>query len=179
MKQIKMHIVKTQHNSGSENFNTTFVHMNNTRWINGWGLPMHAQKIISEKTDMVDVFEVGDRVICELKRGTYEDEDGISSGGRWIKKTGTVESTHGHDDTDGFVRFDDGDIQNISLIRGDNGYPGRNIQPATIEIILPNEVLKNRSYIDDPIDESPFHECPEPYRRGIGQGFGPGEDGDL
>lgn len=22
-------------------------------------------------------------------------------------------------------------------------------------------------------------ECPEPYRRGLGQGFGPGEDGDV
>jgi len=26
-------------------------------------------------------------------------------------------------------------------------------------------------------DHGLFHECLEPYRRGIGQGFGPGEDG--
>ena len=175
MRTVEMHIVKTHHNDDSERFVTTFVHIG-TDYHAGWGLPMHAQKIVSEKTEQVEVFEIGDRVICEVHRGSYEDEDGISSGGKWVQKTGTVDSTHGREDTSGFVKFDDGDIQNISLIRGDRGYPGRNIQPAPDAIVLPDEVLVNTSYLDDD-DETIDTTCPEPYRRGIGQGFGPTEDG--
>jgi len=175
MKQIQMHIVETD--GFNDRIDTTYVHLG-TDYHNRWGLPAHHSKILSEKiNEMVDIFEIGDRVICEVHRGSYQDEDGISSGGKWVKKTGIVKSVHGEQDTAGFVRFDDGDIQNISLIRGDRGYPGRNIQPATNEVVLPDEILKNTSYIDDPEIESPFHTCPEPYRRGIGQGFGPTEDG--
>jgi len=174
MRQIKMHIVETEFNHGTGR-EISFVEPG-IDYHNGWGLPMHAQKIISEKTEMVDLFELGDRVICELKRGTYQNEDGISSGGKWINKTGIVDWVNtANNDLSGVVKFDDGDMQNISLIRGDHGYPGHNIQPAANETVLPDEILINRYYFDDrPETKTPVY---EPYRRGIGQGFGPTEDG--
>jgi len=177
MRKIKMHIVQTQHNHG-DGTETTFVSIG-TDYHSGWGLPMHAQKIISEKTDMIDVFEIGDRVIVELNRGSFQDEDGISSGGKWVKKTGIIDWVNtAANGLSGSIKFDDGDIQSVSLIRGDRGYPGRNIQPAPDKTILPDEVLTDHYYFDDsPDDELPVTQCPEPYRRGIGQGFGSTEDG--
>jgi len=177
MKQIEMNIVETEFNYVGNGRETTFVEIG-IDYSKGWGLPAHAQKIISEKTDMVNVFELGDRVICELSRGTFEDEDGICSGGKWVRKTGTVDWINEmNNGLSGMVKFDDGDVQMISLIRGDEGYPGRNIQPATDKIVLPDEVLQNRYYFDDSPDEIPSHQCTEPYRKGIGQGFGSTEDG--
>jgi len=184
MRKIQMHIVKTtpQNVDEPDNIITTFVALG-TDFRAGWGLPIHANKIVSEEVAEVEVFEIGDRVSAELKRGTYQDEDGISSGGKWVKKTGIIESCHGINDTSGFVKFDDGDIQSISLIRGDDGYPGRNIQSVTRdESMVDPENLKNYTY-ETPeelqsMDKIDATTCREPYRRGIGQGFGDTEDGD-
>ena len=131
-----------------------------------WGLP-----IISEGARLVEVFEIGDRVIVEVLRGSHQDENGISSGGKWVQKSGIVESAHGPSNAIGFVRFDDGDSQATSLVRGDDGYPGRNIQAGSSQAVLPEAVLM------DDFPEIDNTACREPYRRGIGQGFGDTEDG--
>ena len=178
MKQIKMHIVKTTHQNVDrpEKFFINYVSLG-TDYHSGWGLRIDANKIISEETAMVDVLEPGDRVSADLWRGSFQDEDGISSGGKMITKTGVVESAHGDNGTHGFIKFDDGDFQSISLIRGDDGYPGSNIQP-TDQTIIPTEKLVDYIY-EKPEEPTPFHQCPEPYRRGIGMGFGRTEDGEA
>jgi len=170
MKKVKMNIIETE-GFGIE---THYVLLG-TNYKNGWGLPMHTQRILSEKIGEVDVFELGDRVLAEVHRGSFQNEDGISTGGKWLKKIGVVVGVYGIDDMDGYIKFDDGDAQSVSLIRGDCGYPGRNIQPATDEIIIPEEKLVNYIY-EKP--EGQTLECPEPYRKGIGQGFGCSEDGE-
>lgn len=123
MKKIKMHIVKTTpHNI------INFLPLG-TDYHKGLGLPI-VHKIVSERIGIVDVFEIGDRVVCEIKRGQIIDEDGGISGGQWYTKTGTVVEIYHVGGTSGFVEFDDGDCHSMSLIRGAHGYPGRNIQPA-------------------------------------------------
>lgn len=133
MKQIKMHIIEITHTlttDGSETVEKMYVKLG-TDYHNGWGLPAHQHTIVSEKTDWVEVFEVGDRVVCDVKRGMVQDEDGINHGGRWLSKPGIV--TDAFDEYHGYVEFDDGDRQIMSLIRGDlSGYPGNNMQAEKI-----------------------------------------------
>ena len=175
MKRIKMNVVKTD-GFREGTIDTNYVGID-TDYHAGWGLPIHHTKIISEKIEMVAVFCEGDRVICELKRGSFQNEDGISSGDKWVRKTGMVDWVNIADDgLSGIVKFDDGDIQSISMIRGSDGYPGRNIQPAGNEIMFDSENLKNYVY-ERPEEPTPYNVCHEPYRRGIGQGFGDTEDG--
>lgn len=125
-----MHIVETLVNGSLDKESVKTFVKPGTDYQSGWGLPMHANKVIlSEKTEMVDVFEVGDRVTCEVHRGSVQNEDGICTGGEWVTKTGVVTKIYA--ETDGFIEFDDFDHQAMSLIRGDRGYPGRNIQTST------------------------------------------------
>lgn len=127
MKKITMHVVKTVDRAGYET--TSFVEIG-TDYHKGWGIPVSACKIISEKTEPVSVFEVGDRVIVDLWRGGAMDEDGVSSGGHAVTKCGIVTDVYGGTDgTHGFVRFDDGDKQSVRLIEGSDGHPGKNIRP--------------------------------------------------
>lgn len=80
------------------------------------------------------IFKLGDRVICEVHRGQVQDDDGISTGGEWVTKFGTVEWVNHLDCTVGGVKFDDGDYQCLSLIENSTGYPGRNIRSEKKEI---------------------------------------------
>lgn len=140
MQKVPMTVVVTKYNLG-DRVCTSYVSPE-TDYKSGWGLPMHANRhIISAETKDVDVFQVGDRVACEIHRGAAEDDDGISTGGCWITKHGTVASASPNG-TNGFVEFDDGDRQSISLIRGDSGYPGRNIQPTDSKIEDNNPIYR-------------------------------------
>lgn len=133
MKQIKMHIVEIRHTltkDKSETVEKRYVKLG-TDYHKGWGLPAHKHTIVSEKTDWVEVFEVGDRVVCDVKRGMVQDEDGINHGGEWISKPGIVQEAF--DEYRGYVKFENGDHQIMSLIRGDmSGYPGNNMQAEKI-----------------------------------------------
>jgi hypothetical protein len=132
MKKVQMRIVKTNgftRPDGSDIIDTSYISDTNDKsYLNGWQMPAHAKKIISDTIESVDVFEVGDRVMCEVHRDSVQDDDGIVTGGAWRTKTGIVESvTHDHLCC---VKFDDGDYQYMSPIRGSYGYPGKNIQPT-------------------------------------------------
>ena len=130
MKKIEMNVVTLRHFltiDGSEKIEDWYYRigeLNKTK-----GLPMHTDSVIKEQIKNVDVMEKGDRVIADIKRNSFTDEDGISSGGQWVSKIGTVVSVMPNG-IDGQIDFDDGDTQAISLIRGNKtGYPGNNIEP--------------------------------------------------
>ena len=129
MKQHEMHVVITQVNGKPEATPVQTFVQKGTDYRSGWGLPMHANKVIlSDDLKKVDVFEVGDRVCCQVNRGSEQNEDGLVSGGEWQTKTGTVLEVF--DEATGMVELDDFDKQTMSLIRGDRGFPGKNIQPT-------------------------------------------------
>jgi hypothetical protein len=126
MKAVEMYLVETKVN-GKEKSVFTYVDLD-ADYSAGWGLPMDAnKKIVSAERVAVNVFEVGDSVTCDVRRNMSENEDGISSGGKWETKTAVVRKAYL---TGGSIRLDDGDIRSISLIMGEDGYPSRNIQPA-------------------------------------------------
>lgn len=126
-RQLKQRRNQDETNGFNDKIDITYVHIG-TDYHNGWGLPVHHSKILSEKIEMVDVFDIGDIVVCDVHRGSNENEDGISSGGKWVKKTGVVTDAYGKNGTEGFVKFYDGNNQSMSLIRGNKGFPGRDIQ---------------------------------------------------
>lgn len=142
-----MHIVETQVNNNPErNTVKTYVKLG-TNYRAGLDLPANANKVIvSETTEMVDVFEVGDRFCCEINRGSKQNEDGIYTGGEWITKTGVVVSASGFNS--GFVEFDDFDQQSMSLIRGNIGYPYRNMQPTQTKAEDCNPLYKLKKLCD-------------------------------
>ena len=126
MKNMKIHLIETSLPNGADR-TKTYVDIG-TNYLQGFGIPV-AHVILSVEDVDVNVFEPGDRVSCEVLRGSQHDIDNnVSWGGFWTKKTGTIISAHGEQNTMGFIEFDDGDIQSMSLIQGDKGYPGRNAQ---------------------------------------------------
>ena len=127
MKKININLVVTKIN-GTEDEQNTYVPMDVDHKA-GWGLPMHANNVIvSAEVVSVDLLELGDEVMIEVKRGSIEDEDGLVDGGKWVKKSGVIDHVYA-DGLQGFVKFYDGDSQAVSMIRDDDGYPGKNIQP--------------------------------------------------
>jgi hypothetical protein len=136
MKTVTMRVVKTNgftKQDGSYVIDTSYItDVNDKSYLDGWHLPAHAKKIISDTVESVDILEQGDRVMCEVHRGSAQSDDGIVSGGSWRTKTGVVESvTYDHL---AFIKFDDGDYQSMNPIRGSYGYPGKNIQPISLEV---------------------------------------------
>lgn len=83
-------------------------------------LPWAAAEIAANGMRDVEEFEVGDRVTCELWRGSVENDEGISSGGSAVTKSGSVESVSKYGM---FVEFDDGDRQAMEKYNGCSGYP--------------------------------------------------------
>jgi len=136
MKTVTMRVVKTNgftRPDGSDVIDTSYItDVNDKSYLEGWYLPAHKKQIVYDTIESVDVFEAGDRVICEVHRDSVQDDNGIVTGGAWRIKTGVVDSVYGRNDC--FVHFDDGDMQSMSAIRGCAGYPGKNIQPITREV---------------------------------------------
>jgi len=144
-----------------------------------------ADRMGHAEIDIIEIdvpwLENGDKIIIEQCVGSYQDEDGISTGGTWIDIEGVWVVSSGEYAHDGIGSMYDDHGNHVQSVDADmkyNGFPYRNVRMAqTTKITLADEVLRDRYYFDDDENESPVHQCHEPYRRGIGQGFGPTEDG--
>jgi len=94
----------------------------------GYGLPAGKIKVLNKELVILPVYELNDRVTVDVHRGSIENEDGISTGGQWYIKSGIITDVYSTLFNNGFVEFDDGGCQSVSLIHGNNGFPGKNIR---------------------------------------------------
>ena len=150
-----------------------------------------ADRMGHSEIDIIEIdapwLENGDKIIIEKCVGSYQDEDGISTGGKWIDIEGVWVVSTGEYANDGNGSMFDHNGNHIQSVGADmryNGFPYRNVRMAELTKIASSEVLnetpkhlRDRYYFDDDENEPIVQQCPEPYRRGIGQGFGPTEDG--
>lgn len=120
---------------------------------NGWGSEMvFASKELAEENlnfhqhwgGTVEsfegqIFETGDHIEVELHRGGLEDDDGITTGGGWIKQNGVVHVEWEKNGIPmGFLRNENGDhIQTMDFVAGSVNYPYRNAR-----LINPVEIRK-------------------------------------